>query len=87
MGLEGQVKLGFRNELANIEDPAERLKRYETLVARAYERSRAIHQGVSIQVDDVVDPADTRFWVVNGLKTVAPAPPRGHKKRPNVDTW
>jgi acetyl/propionyl-CoA carboxylase alpha subunit/acetyl-CoA carboxylase carboxyltransferase component len=87
MGLEGQVKLGFRNELANIEDPAERLKRYETLVARAYERSRAIHQGVSFQVDDVVDPADTRFWVVNGLKTVAPATPRGHKKRPNVDTW
>ena len=87
MGLEGQVKLGFRNELANIEDPAERLKRYETLVARAYERSRAIHQGVSFQVDDVIDPADTRFWIANGLRTVPPAAPRTHKKRANVDTW
>jgi len=87
MGLEGQVKLGFRNELANIEDPKQRLERYETLVARAYERSRAIHQGVSFQVDDVIDPADTRFWVVNGLRTVPPPAPRQHKKRPNVDTW
>ena len=87
MGLEGQVKLGFRNELANITDPKERLERYETLVARAYERSRAIHQGVSFQVDDVIDPADTRFWVSNGLRTVPPPAPRQHKKRPNVDTW
>jgi len=87
MGLEGQVKLGFRNELANITDPKERLERYETLVARAYERSRAIHQGVSFQVDDVIDPADTRFWVANGLRTVPPPAPRQHKKRPNVDTW
>jgi len=87
MGLEGQVKLGFRNELANIQDPAERLQRYQTLVDRAYERSRAIHQGVSFQVDDVIDPADTRFWVANGLRTVPPPPPRQHKKRPFVDTW
>jgi acetyl-CoA carboxylase carboxyltransferase component len=87
MGLEGQVKLGFRNELADIADPAERLNRYETLVARAYERSRAIHQGVSFQVDDVVDPADTRFWIVNGLRTVPAPAPRQHKKRANVDTW
>ena len=87
MGLEGQVKLGFRNELADIQDPAERLQRYETLVARAYERSRAIHQGVSFQVDDVIDPADTRFWVANGLRTVPPPAPRQHKKRANVDTW
>lgn len=87
MGLEGQVKLGFRNELANIADPKERLERYETLVARAYERSRAIHQGVSFQVDDVIDPADTRFWLVNGLRTVPAPAPRQHKKRANIDTW
>ncbi|MFN8615670.1 MAG: carboxyl transferase domain-containing protein [Dehalococcoidia bacterium] len=87
MGLEGQVKLGFRNELADIADPKERLDRYETLVARAYERSRAIHQGVSFQVDDVIDPADTRFWIANGLRTVPPPAPRQHKKRANVDTW
>ncbi|MFN0096165.1 MAG: carboxyl transferase domain-containing protein [Dehalococcoidia bacterium] len=89
MGLEGQVKLGFRNELAAIEDPQERLKRYTHLVDRAYERSKAIHQGVSFGVDDVIDPADTRAWLLNGLRSVPRAPwrGRGEKKRRNVDTW
>jgi acetyl-CoA carboxylase carboxyltransferase component len=87
MGLEGQVKLGFRNELARIEDPQERLRRYEELVARAYERSKAIHQGVSFGVDDVIDPMDTRNWILAGLRSI-PAPlPRSEKKRRNVDTW
>ncbi|MFN0094718.1 MAG: carboxyl transferase domain-containing protein [Dehalococcoidia bacterium] len=89
MGLEGQVKLGYRNELAAIEDPQERLKRYTHLVDRAYERSKAIHQGVSFGVDDVIDPADTRAWLLNGLRSVVRTSWRsGHsKKRRNVDTW
>ncbi|MFN0146943.1 MAG: carboxyl transferase domain-containing protein [Dehalococcoidia bacterium] len=87
MGLEGQVKLGYRNELAGIEDPEARVARYTQLVDRAYERSRAIHQGVSFGVDDVIDPMDTRQWLLNGLRSV-PAPLRRHeKKRRNVDTW
>ena len=49
MGLEGQVKLGYRNELANIADPAERTARFDHLVAEAYERSKAIHQGVVVR--------------------------------------
>ncbi|MGE3075586.1 MAG: carboxyl transferase domain-containing protein [Dehalococcoidia bacterium] len=87
MGLEGQVKLGFRNELAAIEDPAARLTRYNDLVARAYERSRAINYGVSFGVDDVIDPADSRYWIGGMLRSIAPPPPRTHKKRQNVDTW
>ncbi|MCC7363949.1 MAG: carbamoyl-phosphate synthase large subunit, partial [Dehalococcoidia bacterium] len=87
MGLEGQVKLGFRNELAAIEDPAARLKRYEELVARAYERSKAIQSAVSFGVDDVIDPADTRRWVLSGLDSVRTAPRRHGKKRANIDTW
>ena len=87
MGLEGQVKLGFRNELAAIEDPRDRLARYEELVARAYERSKAINQGVSFGVDDVIDPMDSRRWIASALGSVPPPEPRRHKKRPNVDTW
>ena len=87
MGLEGQVKLGFRNELAAIEDPRDRLARYEELVARAYERSKAINQGVSFGVDDVIDPMDSRHWIASALGSVPPPEPRRHKKRPNVDTW
>ncbi len=87
MGLEGQVKLGFRNELAAIEDPGARLARYEELVAAAYERGRALNSGVSFAVDDVIDPADTRRWITGMLDSVPPPVPRQGKKRPNIDTW
>jgi acetyl-CoA carboxylase carboxyltransferase component len=86
MGLEGQIKLGYRNELANIEDPAARLARFNELVARAYDQSKAIHQGVAFGVDDVIDPMDTRHWLVNGRRSVAnrPRPTAGSKR---IDVW
>jgi acetyl/propionyl-CoA carboxylase alpha subunit len=87
MGLEGQVKLGFRNELAAIEDADERLARYEELVEAAYRRGRATNAGVSFAVDDVIDPADSRRWVASALDSVPPPPPREGKKRSNIDTW
>jgi acetyl-CoA carboxylase carboxyltransferase component len=87
MGLEGQVKLGFRNELAAMDDPEARRLRYEELVARAYERGKALNAGVSFQVDDVIDPADTRAWLANGLRSVGYQHWRGEKRRPNLDTW
>jgi acetyl/propionyl-CoA carboxylase alpha subunit len=87
MGLEGQVKLGFRNELAAIEDPAERLARYEQLVERAYARSKAINYGVSFGVDDVIDPMDSRRWVGGALRGMPLPERRREKKRRNVDTW
>jgi acetyl-CoA carboxylase carboxyltransferase component len=87
MGLEGQVKLGFRNELAAIEDPDERLTRYEELVAAAYQRGKAVAAGVSFQVDDVIDPADSRAFISNAFDSCPPPVPREGKKRPFVDVW
>jgi len=87
MGLEGQVKLGFRNELAAIEDPHERRTRYEELVAAAYQRGKALNAGVSFAVDDVIDPADSRRWVSKALESLPAPAPRTGKKRSNVDTW
>ena len=87
MGLEGQVKLGFRNELAAIGDPEERRTRYEELVAAAYERGSALTAGASFAVDDVIDPADSRYWIARTLDSVPPPPVRDGKKRRNVDTW
>lgn len=87
MGLEGQMKLGFRNELAAIGDPEERAARYAELVAAAYERGKALNAGVAFAFDDVIDPADTRRCIMGALMS-APAPaPRAAKKRPYVDTW
>jgi len=87
MGLEGQVKLGYRNELASIEDPEERMSRYQELVDRAYERGKALNQGVAFGIDDVIDPMDSRAWISAALRSVPPPPPREGKKRQNIDTW
>lgn len=87
MGLEGQMKLGFRNELAAIEDREARAARYAELVVAAYERGKALNAGVAFAFDDVIDPADTRRCILGAL-TSAPAPAtRAGKKRPYVDTW
>ena len=64
MGLEGAVRLGMRRELEAIEDPAERERAYEAMVATAYERGRGISMASYFEIDDVIDPADTRRWIV-----------------------
>jgi acetyl-CoA carboxylase carboxyltransferase component len=87
MGLEGQVKLGRRRELAAIEDPAERLTAYERMVAELYERGKALDAGSLFEVDEVIDPAETRRWIVAGLRSVPPSQVREGKRRPCVDGW
>ena len=87
MGLEGQVKLGYRNELAAIEDPEARMARYEDLVERAYERGKALNQGVAFGLDDVIDPMDSRLWISAALRSVPKPPRREGKKRQNIDAW
>jgi acetyl-CoA carboxylase carboxyltransferase component len=87
MGLEGAVRLGYRRELDAVEDPEERERLFEEMVARMYEHGKALNTATYFEIDDVVDPADSRRWIVNAIES-APAPaPREGKKRPNVDTW
>lgn len=87
MNIEGNVKLGFRNDLAAIEDPAERLRVYQAKVDEQYEQARAVNAAVGGGLDDVIDPAETRRWIVNSMKRLPPAPKREGKKYPYVDTW
>ena len=83
MNIDGAVKLSARRELAAIEDPEERKAAYDQRVAQGYESARAVNSGARY----VIDPADTRAFIVQGLKSLPPAPPRTSKKRPYVDTW
>lgn len=87
MGLEGAVQLGYRNELAAIENPDERQATYESMVAAAYERGKALAQGLTPALDDVIDPADTRRWISNALAALPPRPVRTDKKLPWIDAW
>ena len=87
MGLEGAVKLGYRKELQAIEDPQERVATYQKMVADSYRRGKAVNMASHFELDDVIDPAETRHWIAAALKSLPPTAPRTHKKRPNVDTW
>jgi acetyl-CoA carboxylase carboxyltransferase component len=89
MGLEGAVRLGMRRELEAIEDEAERERVFQTTVAAAYERGRGVNMAAYGEIDDVIDPADSRRWIemlldghgAGGWRA------RAGKKRPHVDAW
>ncbi len=87
MGLEGYVRLGFRKEMEAIADPEERQAYYESMVARLYENGKAISIGSVLEIDEVIDPEQTRRWIMAGLRSAPPRVPREGRKRPNVDAW
>ncbi len=84
MGIEGAVTLGARRQLEAIDDPQERADTYEQLVARQYELSKALNAASHNEVDDVIDPADTRSRIVNLLRST---PVSNRPSRPMIDTW
>jgi acetyl-CoA carboxylase carboxyltransferase component len=87
MGLEGAVRLGYRKQLEAIDDPDERERTFQEMVDRMYEHGKAINAATHFEIDDVIDPADSRRWI-SAAFGAAPAPlPRTGKKRPNIDTW
>jgi acetyl-CoA carboxylase carboxyltransferase component len=87
MGLEGAVRLGFRRELEAVEDPEQREAQFQSMVERAYQHGRAINVATAFEIDDVIDPADSRRRIVDALRAAPPPPPRTGKKRSCVDTW
>ncbi len=87
MGLEGAVRLGFRKELEAVAEPAERRQLFEHMVGRAYEHGKGLNVASHFEIDDVIDPADSRRWISAALQAAPPPPPRTGKKRPCVDPW
>ncbi|WP_225207759.1 acetyl-CoA carboxylase family protein [Novosphingobium huizhouense] len=87
MGIEGEIKLGRRAELAAIADVEERRARYEELLANAYAWSSAANGATVFEFDDVIDPAETRSWLAMGLEAVAGRPARTGKVQPWIDAW
>ena len=68
MGLEGAVRLGFKKELEAAPDGLERQALYDKLVAHQYDRGSAIHMATTLEIDAVIDPAQTRSWLARGLQ-------------------
>ncbi len=70
MGLEGAVRLGFKKELEAIADTAERQALFDTLLARMYEVGRATEAASHLEIDAVIDPAETRPVLLRALRSV-----------------
>lgn len=87
MGLEGAVRLGYAKELAAVEDPTERQLLFDKMVAKAYQNGKAINMTSFLEIDAVIDPQETRSWLLRGLNAAPRPAPRSGKKRPFVDTW
>ncbi|CAN7241073.1 ATP-grasp domain-containing protein [Aquipseudomonas alcaligenes] len=87
MGLEGAVRLGFAKELAAVENLEERQKLFDKMVAKAYQNGKAINMASFLEIDAVIDPEETRAWLLRGLNTAPKPTPREGRKRPFVDTW
>ena len=79
------MRLGFRRELEQITDPEQRTQRYEALVEEYTAAGRAVNAASVFELDDVIDPAETRSWIVQAVDaydwSARPAGPR------RIDTW
>ncbi|MBB1520484.1 acetyl-CoA carboxylase family protein [Aquipseudomonas guryensis] len=87
MGLEGAVRLGFAKELAAQPDATAKQALFDKLVAKAYENGKGLNMASFLEIDAVIDPLETRAWLLRGLNSAARPAPRSGKKRPFVDTW
>jgi len=88
MGLEGFVRLGFRKELEALDDPAAKQAFFETKLAELYDVGKALNVATNFELDDVIDPADTRRWIARAMRASAKYEFKpSNKRRPFVDTW
>ena len=84
MGIEGGVRLGHKQALAAIADPAERQAYFDAKVAAQYEKGKAMSAATYFELDAVIDPAETRAWIIRGLDAA------GDSAKPHnsfIDTW
>jgi acetyl-CoA carboxylase carboxyltransferase component len=88
MNLEGAVRIGMKKQLEAVEDPAEREALAQAMIAEAHARGTALNMASLLELDAVIDPADTRAWLLAGLRAAPPppAPPAGGRRR-FLDTW
>nr|MBA2682439.1 carbamoyl-phosphate synthase large subunit [Ktedonobacteraceae bacterium] len=87
MGLEGAVRLGYRKELEAISDPQQRQARFEEMVGAAYQQGKAINMASFLEIDEVIDPLETRRWLMQGLRSIPNSTASEGKRRPFIDPW
>ena len=84
MGLEGAVRLGYRKELEAQPEGAAREALFEQLLAQEYAKGSALNMAATLEIDAVIDPADTRDWLVKGLQAQPALTSSSHLA---IDSW
>ncbi len=90
MGLEGYVRLGFRKEMQAIEEPAARQTWFDAKLAELYEQGKALSIASVLEIDAVIDPEETRRWVLSactGWAAEAGSQPGSDTPRRFIDAW
>ena len=86
MGIEGAVRLGYRKELEAVADADERKALFDRMVADAYANGKALNMASFLEIDDVIDPAESRTWIRNGMRFRSERTGATHDVR-TIDTW
>lgn len=84
MNLEGAVRLGFKKELEAVPEGDERHALYEKLLQKAYQQGQAVNAAAVMEIDDVIDPKNTRTWIIKGLNSL---PETGLASGRYIDSW
>ncbi|MBV1910760.1 MAG: carbamoyl-phosphate synthase large subunit, partial [Kangiellaceae bacterium] len=87
MGIEGAITLAFTKQLAAAKSKTERDEMFKLLVDKAYENGKALNMASYMEIDAVIDPVDTRKWVLRGLRAMPKLNLQSGKKRSFIDTW
>ena len=87
MGLEGAVRLGFRRELENAGSPEAQKALFDKMVAEAYQRGKALNVATLLEIDEVIDPVDTRKWLLSGLQATPPSNAINNSRKGFIDPW
>ena len=74
MGLEGAVRLGYRKELDAVTDASAREALFQQLLAQHIAKGSALSMAEHLEIDAVIDPAQTRAWLIAGLDSGQRAP-------------
>ena len=75
MGIEGSVRLAYRRELEALEDAAEKAAYFQAKTDEIYAQGKALNVASYNEIDDVIDPAQTRNWLASMLASLPAASP------------
>ena len=87
MGIEGAVQLGFRKELEAIGNPQERQAFFDQRVHELYEAGKALNKATTFDFDEVIDPAESRRWILNAIEAAQYSRESGPAPHAFVTPW